>query len=61
MIVSPHGEDVEIPGENFTFGALADAQAAADVRVLKDAGRRTEYIKLGNQLSKSVDSLTRAL
>ena len=61
MIVSPHGEDFEIPGENFTFGALADAQAAADLRVLKDAGRRTEYIKLGNQLSKSVDSLTRAL
>ena len=61
MIVSPHGEDIEIPGVDFTFGALADAQATADLQALREAGRRTAYVNLGNQLSKSVDSLTQTL
>lgn len=46
MIVSPHGEDVEIPGENFTFGALADAQAVADLKALREAGRRVAMLRL---------------
>ena len=46
MIVVLHGEDIEIPGEDFTFGALADAQATADLQALRDMGRRTVYIVL---------------
>ena len=61
MIVSPHEEDVAIPGEDFTFGALTDAQAAADLRVLQDAGRRTACVKLGNETTKSIDLLTQSL
>lgn len=53
MVVSPHGEDIEIPGEDFTFGALADAQAAADLQALREAGRRTVWIRLDEILAIS--------
>ena len=46
MVVSPHAEDIPIPGEEFTFGALADAQATADLQALRDAGRRTACVRL---------------
>lgn len=46
MVTSPHAGDIEIPGEGFTFGALADAQAAADMQALRDAGRRTTCVSL---------------
>ena len=41
MVVSPHERDIAIPGQDFTFGALSDAQAAADFQALRDVGRRT--------------------
>ena len=46
MVVSPHGEDIEIPGEDFTFGALADAQAASDLQALREAERRVAMVRL---------------
>ena len=46
MAVSPHEKDIAIPGEGFTFGALADAQAAADMQALRDAGRRVAVVWL---------------
>ena len=46
MVVSPHREDIEIPGEDFTFGALADAQAASDLQALREAGRRVAMVRL---------------
>ena len=46
MVVSPHEEDIEIPGEDFTFGALADAQADADLQALREAGRRVAMVRL---------------
>ena len=46
MIVSPHEEEIAIPGEDFAFGALADAQAAADIQALREAGRRVAMVRL---------------
>ena len=46
VVVSPHEEDIEIPGEDFTFGDLADSQAGADLQALREAGRRTAYVSL---------------
>ncbi len=48
VITSAHKEDIDIPEENFTFGALSDAQAAADIRALRDAGRRTACVALSS-------------
>lgn len=53
MIVSPHEEDMGIPGEDFTFGALADAQAAADLQALREAGHRTTYVALSEVVAIS--------
>lgn len=53
MVVSPHEDDIEIPGEDFTFGALADAQAAADLQVLKEMGRRAACVSLGEIVAVS--------
>ena len=47
MVALPHAGDIEIPGEGFTFGALADAQAAADMQALRDVGRRVAWVELG--------------
>ena len=46
MLTAPHDVDVEIPGEKYTFGVLADAQAASDLDALKAAGRRTASVVL---------------
>ena len=46
VAVSPHEEDIEIPGEDFTFGDLADSQAGADLQALREAGRRTACVSL---------------
>ena len=54
MVVAPHEKDIAIPGEDFTFGGLSDAQAAADLRVLQAAGRQTACIQLRDLLSGSV-------
>ena len=51
MVVSPHERDIAIPGENFTFGALSNAQAAADLQALRDVGRRTACVSLGEIVS----------
>jgi glucose-6-phosphate isomerase/transaldolase/glucose-6-phosphate isomerase len=40
QITSKHADDIEIPGERFSFGNLADAQAAGDFQALRSLGRR---------------------
>ena len=46
MLTAPHDADEEIPGEKYTFGVLADAQAASDVHALRTAGRRVVGVAL---------------
>ena len=46
MLTAPHTADVEIPGEKFTFGVLADAQAASDLQSLRAIGRNTASVVL---------------
>ena len=46
MLTAPHATDVEIPGEKFTFGVLADAQAASDLHALRAIGRNIASVVL---------------
>ncbi len=39
MLTAPHTQDIDIPGETFSFGVLADAQASSDLEALRSAGR----------------------
>ena len=48
-------DDVPIPGKQFTFGALIDAQALGDLRSLRAAGRRVARTTLP-QLRAALDA-----
>ena len=39
LLTAPHTHDIDIPGEEFSFGILADAQASSDLEALKVSGR----------------------
>ena len=46
QVVDPPREDVAIPGEGHTFGALLAAQAAGDLEALRARGRRAVRVSL---------------
>ena len=48
VLTAPHDRDIDIPGEEFSFGILADAQASSDLEALMSAGRRVACITFGD-------------
>ena len=48
QIVSDHHVDVSIPGKDYSFGALATAQAVGDFRTLRRLGRRVVRVDAGS-------------
>jgi hypothetical protein len=60
QITADHPQDLAIPGEPYTFGTLADAQAQGDLRALQAAGRRVSRVHLGSDGSSGVLELARA-
>ena len=46
QITAAHQRDLSIPGEPYTFGVLADAQALGDLQALRGKGRRATSIHL---------------
>jgi hypothetical protein len=48
QLTADHQGDVPIPGERYTFGILADAQAVGDLEALQAAGRRVARVHLGS-------------
>ena len=53
--------DVQIPGEKFTFGVLARAQAIGDLDSLTTRGRRAISIDLGRDVDAGLDELSKAV
>ena len=51
MLTAPHTKDIDIPGESFSFGVLADAQASSDLEALRSAGRRVGCVVFGGTAS----------
>jgi glucose-6-phosphate isomerase/transaldolase/glucose-6-phosphate isomerase len=47
QVTSGHESDIPIPGEPYTLGVLADAQASGDLQALQETGRRVVRIHLG--------------
>ena len=47
QLTTSHQEDVAVPGEPYTFGTLADAQALGDMEALRASGRRAARVRLG--------------
>jgi glucose-6-phosphate isomerase/transaldolase/glucose-6-phosphate isomerase len=46
QIITDHPKEIPVPGESYTFGVLADAQAQGDLKALQDLGRRVARVRL---------------
>jgi len=55
------GDDVPIPDEKFTFGALVRAQAIGDFQSLTSRGRRALSIDLGTDIDAGLEQLAQAV
>ena len=57
LLTAEPTEGVPVPGESFTFGTLAEAQALGDLRALQALGRRVARIRLPSADAASLDRL----
>jgi transaldolase/glucose-6-phosphate isomerase len=57
QITCDEPEDLQVPGQKYTFGIVKAAQARGDFQVLADRHRRAVRIHLGNDLAKDLDRL----
>ena len=58
QLTADHGKDIPIPGRPYTFGVLADAQAAGDLQALQNLGRRTARVHLGADPAAGLEKVT---
>ena len=61
QLVTRSGRDVPIPGELFSFGVLAAAQAAGDLASLHAHQRRLVHIEVGSNPAAGIRRLTRSI
>jgi transaldolase/glucose-6-phosphate isomerase len=53
--------DVPVPGQRYSFGAVKAAQARGDFQVLAERGRRALRIHLGSDVAAGLRTLSAAL
>jgi len=61
QIVHEIKEDLEVPGESYTFGKLITAQAMGDYHALSDKNRRIIRIKIKDDLIEGLRKISSAL
>jgi glucose-6-phosphate isomerase len=61
QITARHADDMDVPGQKYSFGVVIDAQAAGDLAVLEDRGRRALRIHLGSDVGAGLKALNAAL
>ena len=59
QLTTDHMQDIPIPGEGYTFGVLAEAQAMGDLQALKSLGRRVIRAHLGPDIEGAIQGLAR--
>lgn len=57
QITADHAADVAIPSAKYTFGVVIDAQAAGDLTVLEERGRRALRVHLGRDVEAGLKTL----
>jgi hypothetical protein len=57
-VIHDAGEDIEIPGEDYTFRTLKNAQAIGDYRTLKERGLPVTWIRLEGDPAQALRKLT---
>jgi transaldolase / glucose-6-phosphate isomerase len=58
QITCDEPQDLQVPGQKYTFGIVKAAQARGDFQVLAHRHRRAVRIHLGDDLAKDLDRLT---
>lgn len=61
FLTAEESEDLAIPGEPFTFGALKHAQALGDVQAMRQRGRRLLRVHLQGHLNRAAQQLITAI
>jgi glucose-6-phosphate isomerase/transaldolase/glucose-6-phosphate isomerase len=61
QLTADHYRDLPIPGQPYTFGTLADAQAMGDLRALQSVGRRVARLHLSPGLGHDLPASIRKL
>ena len=61
VLTAPHAPDVDIPGERFSFGVLADAQASSDLEALRSGGRKVTVMVLVGDPVTGIGELSETL
>ncbi len=61
QLVEDSGADIEIPGQPYSFGVLASAQALGDLRALQAQGRRASGLDTSGGCVSAVEALTGSL
>ncbi len=60
QLTADHADDVNIPGQSYSFGIVIDAQAAGDLAVLESRGRRALRVHLGKDVAVGLKALNAA-
>ncbi len=61
QVTCDHAQDLAIPDRKYTFGVVIDAQAAGDLSVLQQRGRRVLRAHLGADVAAGLEYLTDAV
>jgi glucose-6-phosphate isomerase len=61
QITAAHADDLNIPGQKYSFGVVIDAQAAGDLAVLESRGRRALRVHLGTDVAAELQALSEAV
>jgi len=60
QITAKHADDMDIPGQKYSFGVVIDAEAAGDLAVLESRGRRALRVHLGTDIAAGLRALNAA-
>ncbi len=57
QITAAHPYDIDVPGQRYTFGTLAGAQALGDLQALQAAGLRVAHVHLTGDVAEGIAAL----
>ncbi len=57
QVTADHAAGIEIPGQGYSFGTLADAQALGDLQALQAAGLRVARVHIAGDVSEGLAAL----
>ncbi|MGC9292101.1 MAG: bifunctional transaldolase/phosoglucose isomerase [Acidobacteriaceae bacterium] len=61
QVTADHAQDLAVPGQKYTFGVVIAAQAAGDLAVLDQRGRRALRVHLGKDVEAGLKKLDAAI